>query len=420
VLLAFGAAQDGLDKPEHFAIADVAAVVRHGVSDADAGEGVPHIIDRQHPAVLLNGGLFDRQQHVPIAAPGTEAVHARHQDGVQQGRDGLLERLGDHAIHDDRQPQLPEPAVALGDQHGADRVGAVAVLRDRPGDHPPSGAASRRVPQEQKPDRTDVVIVGWWTLLLLGLISVALLSGPSGRPSDGLPKIPPGPGGQSSLLPAPAFGVTNRDGLRRALEEGDRLWDAGQKAEAARCYSAAMASPCLAEFKEAAQRVLPRLLKHYADENNAAAADDVLRLLIEKGINLQYPDPLVQQHIDELKAEVMGDRLQRQFQELGITPPEGPVTQEFTDGVNAGLEQGRAMAKILKRVENDLLARQSQLETCLKMLRDQERETAEFVESAKVAQAAEGNRGPATAAVHRYLGLAAGLRAAFRKAGIVP
>jgi hypothetical protein len=208
------------------------------------------------------------------------------------------------------------------------------------------------------------------------------------------------------------------------LEEADRLWDNVQKAEAASCYSVAMESPCLAEYKEVVlERLLPRVTGYYADQHNEAALDNVFRHALEKGISLQHPDPVVQQHFNELKAQTVKDRLWRQFQELGIPIPEGPVTQGFIDGANEGLAHGRGMVATLRGVENLPTgvhpavreeATQKQVDHCLDLLSGIERGNAEMASSIR----AQG--GDPWRLLQRRLGFAAGLRAAFRKAGIVP
>ena len=267
-----------------------------------------------------------------------------------------------------------------------------------------------------------VIIIGGCVLTLFGVVFAVLLSGTSRKPSGsgGSFTSHTGPAGQSSSLPVPA----DHDSLGRALEEADRLWDNGQKAEAASRYSVAMESPCLAEYKEVVlQRLLPRVTGYYADQHNEAALDNVFRHALEKGISLQHPDPVVQQHFDELKAQVVKDRLLRQFQELGIPTPEGPVTQEFVDAANEGLSHGRGMVGILRGVANlpsgvhpvvREEATQKQLDRCLDLLNGIERGNAEMVSSIR----AQG--GDPWRLLQRRLGFAAGLRAAFRKAGIVP
>jgi hypothetical protein len=174
-----------------------------------------------------------------------------------------------------------------------------------------------------------------------------------------------------------------------------------------------MESPSLAEFKEVVlQRLLPRVTEYYADQNDSTTLDKLFRLAFEKGINMRHPNPAVQEHLNEIRAQVMSERITRQLQEHGIPMPEGQVTQDFIDGVNYGLEWGAGLVSVLKQVENIPAARQSQIDLCLKYLADQERETADV---AKVV-AAGGPR----MALDRYSGISAGLRSAFKKAGIVP
>ena len=326
-----------------------------------------------------------------------------------------------------REKTEPHPNASLDAEQPWEMPGtAISSFR-----HPQSGQRNSRT-TTKKSGLKEVAMIGGCFLVMFGLVCIGLMSGTSGKQasknssaasySNPVRESSPVGGGAPaaparSSLPVPA----DRDALGRVLEEADRLWDSAQKAEAASRYSVAMESPCLAEFKEAVlERLLPRVIEYYADEKNGAALDQVFKLSLEKGISFPaFDDPANQQHFNALKAEVVRDRLRRQFQELGIPLPQGPVTQEFIDGVNEGLAQGRSLVDTLTKVKGIPEAEQGQIDLCLKTLRDLERETAEIA-SVVERMRAEGVRGgPAIVNLEQRRGMSAGLRAEFRKAGVV-
>ena len=291
---------------------------------------------------------------------------------------------------------------------------------------PQVGVPGVSAPRKQNLGLKELAIIGGCAMFLFGLVCVALLSGTSGKPVVKGGSFPShsSPAGPSSSLPVPAVTVTDRDGLRRALEEGDRLWDSGQRSQAMTYYAAAMECPDIIEIKDTVmERMFPRMMQYFTDEKNEAGLDKMIAFTVEKGIRLRSPDPATQEYLDGWRAHYLTERINRQFQELGIPIPEGPVTQDFIDGVNEGLAQARGMVATLRNVENlppgvipvvREESRQKQVDLCLNLLNGLDQGNAEIANGIR---AQGGDPGPA---LQRRLGIAAGLRAAFRKAGIVP
>ena len=275
----------------------------------------------------------------------------------------------------------------------------------------PIGSPSRQGLQ-RRPLKTIVIIGG--SLVLLVIVAVVSLSRTSWTARSSSSTYP------SSAKSSPSLTVPrDSDSLRHALEEADHLWDSGQKAEAARYYSAILESPCLGDFKEAqVQQLMLRGFEYYDTADSQAPLENFLKLAADN----HAITPNLFNKVLSLASYQKGVRqIEQSLRENGIPIPEGGVTPAFAVAWSEGVAQAREMVRILQTVENvqgqlpSIHAEcvQGEIDRCLKILNDTERENAEIADTIR---AQPGN---SMSAIQQRLGYAAGLRAEFRKAGIV-